>query len=169
MSTVIENNVTHDELIDFVYDEATLLDELKFDQWLDLFTDDGHYWMPLTHGQTDPLLQGSMMYEDKLLLQVRIERLAGQRTFSQQPKSRCHHLLARPSIQTTDSWHQPENGQYAVRAAFHYVETRRDQQTLYAGWSTFHLVMQEGRLRIHLKRVDLLNCDSAHHSIQLFM
>ena len=56
-----------------------------------------------------------------------------------------------------------------VRTAFHYVETRLDTQTLYAGWATHHLVEQDGGLRIQLKRVDLVNCDAAFGNIQLFM
>ena len=75
-----------------------MLDELRFEDWLDLYTEDGHYWMPLAHGQTDAKLHASLMYEDKLL-RVRVERLAGQRTFSQQPKSRCHHLLQAPTVE----------------------------------------------------------------------
>lgn len=157
------------QLIDFVYAEARLLDEQRFEQWLALFTDDGHYWMPLTRDQTDPLLQGSLMYEDQLLLKVRIERLSGQRTFSQQPKSRSHHLLARPEIETSHPWHKPAQGQYAIRVAFHYLETRLDQQILYAGWSTWQLLAVDGALRIKQKRVDLVNCDAAFRSIQLLM
>ena len=157
------------QLIDFVYAEARLLDERQFDAWLDLFTEDGHYWMPLTHGQTDARLQASLMYEDKLLLKVRVERLAGQRTYSQQPGSRSHHLLQQPTIETQHPWHQPELGHYVVRAAFHYIETRQDQQALYAGWATYELATQEQALRIRQKRVDLVNCDSALRSIQLFM
>jgi len=89
------------DLIDFVYAEARLLDDLRFEDWLDLYAEDGYYWMPLAHGQTDARLHASLMYEDKLLLRVRVERLAGQRTFSQQPKSRCHHLLRRPRSNAT--------------------------------------------------------------------
>ncbi|MBF6615712.1 MAG: aromatic-ring-hydroxylating dioxygenase subunit beta [Candidimonas sp.] len=160
---------TDQQLSDFVYDEARLLDEQHYEKWLNLFTDDAYYWMPLSHGQTDPLLEGSLMYEDKLLLRVRIERLTGQRTYSQQPKSRSHHLLQRPTIEVNHAWHQPSQGQYTIRAAFHYIETRLDQQTLYAGWSTFQLIDDNGQLRIKQKRVDLVNCDSAMRSIQLFM
>lgn len=154
------------DLIDFVYDEATLLDEHRHDEWLALFTDDGHYWMPLVPGQTDARLHASLLYEDKLLLKVRIERLQGQRTFSQHPRSRCHHLLQRPTVVERDDG----NGRYVVRAAFHYVEWRQDVQTLYAGWARFELVRDpEGRLKIALKRVDLLNCDGALGNMQLFI
>lgn len=161
--------ISDQQLIDFVYAEAKLLDSLQFEDWLDLFAEDGYYWMPLTHDQTDPRLQTSLLYEDKLLLRVRIERLAGHRTFSQQPKSRCHHLIQRPEVHSNDAWHQPSQGQYVVGAAFHYVETRLDQQSLYAGWSTFQLKDEGGQLRIKQKRVDLLNRDAALRSIQLFM
>ena len=162
-------NATTQQLIDFVYDEARLLDEGRYEEWLDLYTDDAYYWMPLSPGQQDPRLHTSLMYEDKLLLRVRVERLAGQRTYSQQPPSRSHHLLQAPTVETGHPEAAPAEGRHVVRAAFHYVETRGDSQTLYAGWATHHLVEQDGRLRIRLKRVDLVNCDAAFGNIQLFM
>ena len=93
---------TDQELIDFVLHEARLIDQHRFEEWLDLFADDGYYWMPLEWGQTDPRLATSLMYEDKLLLRIRVERLKGNRTFSQKPKSRCHHVLQMPQIDRRD-------------------------------------------------------------------
>jgi 3-phenylpropionate/cinnamic acid dioxygenase small subunit len=156
---------TDQQLIHFVYAEARLLDEQRFDAWLELFTDDARYWMPLAPGQDDPRLHASLLYEDKLLLRVRVERLAGARTYSQQPRSRSHHLLQQPSIEHADR----DAGAYTLRTAFHYVETRLDAQALFAGWATHELVTQGGALRIRLKRVDLVNCDAAFGNINLFM
>ena len=153
------------QLIDFVYAEARMLDEQRFDDWLNLFTEDAHYWMPLAPGQQDPRLHSSLLYEDKLLLRVRVERLAGARTYSQQPRSRSHHLLQQPSIERLDR----DAGTCTLRSAFHYVETRLDTQNLFAGWATHDLVTEEGALRIRLKRVDLVNCDAAFGNINLFM
>ncbi len=157
--------IDREQLVDFVYAEARLLDEGRYAEWLDLFSEDAHYWMPLAPGQTDAKLHTSLMYEDKLLLKIRIERLAGARTFSQQPKSRCHHLLQRPEVESMDM----VGGQFVVRTAFHYVETRQDAQQLYAGWATHTLLATPAGLRIALKRVDLVNCDAAFGNIQLFM
>lgn len=156
---------THQTLVDVVYHEARCIDEQRWDEWLALYTDDAHYWMPLTHGQTDPLLQGSLMYEDKMLLGIRVERLKGRRTFSQEPISRCHHLLQAPSVEMLDAG----QGQARLRTAFHYVETRGDDQQLYAGWASHDLRWQGEAWRIVLKRVDLVNCDAAFGNIQLFM
>jgi 3-phenylpropionate/cinnamic acid dioxygenase small subunit len=152
-------------LIDFVVRESRLIDQHRFEEWLDLFTDDGFYWMPVEWGQTDPLLTTSLMYEDKMLLKIRVERLKGNRTFSQKPKSRCHHLLQTPQIDHRDD----AAGIYTVWTPMHYVETRLDQQELYAAWATHTLVLIDGQLRIKLKRVDIVNCDAAFGNIQLFM
>ncbi len=147
----------------FVRHEARLIDEQRFDEWLDLFTDDARYWMPLELGQTDPVLHNSLYYDDKVLLRIRVERLKSAKTYSQKPKSRCHHLLQEPAVEScTDSTVQ-------TWTPFHYVETRLDEQTLFAGWARHTLVVQEDALRIRLKRIDLVNCDSAFGNIQLFM
>ncbi len=153
------------DLLAFVAAEARLLDELRFEDWLALFTEDGRYWMPLEWGQTDPRLHASLMDEDRLLLQIRVERLKGNRTFSQKPKSRCHHLLQASTVDVRDD----ANGLYQLYTPFHYVETRLDEQSLYAGWARHTLVLVEGVLKIRLKRVDLVNCDAAFGNIQLFM
>jgi 3-phenylpropionate/cinnamic acid dioxygenase small subunit len=156
---------TDQELIDFVTREARLIDQRRLDEWLDLFADDGMYWMPLEWGQTDPRLTASLMYEDKLLLTIRIERLKGNRTFSQKPRSRCHHVLQTPQIDKCDE----ARNEYTTWTPMHYVETRYDEQQLYAAWATHTLAVIGGKLKIKLKRVDLVNCDAAFGNIQLFM
>jgi len=156
---------TDQELIDFVVREARLIDQQRFDEWLDMYADDAFYWMPLEWNQTDPRLTCSLMYEDKLLLSIRVERLKGARTFSQKPKSRCHHVLQTPQIDSRDA----AANSYVTWTAMHYVETRLEEQTLYAAWATHHLSVENGKLKIKLKRVDLINCDAAFGNIQLFM
>jgi 3-phenylpropionate/cinnamic acid dioxygenase small subunit len=156
---------TDQELIDFVVREARLIDQQRFDEWLDMYADDAFYWMPLEWNQTDPRLTCSLMSEDKLLLSIRVERLKGARTFSQKPKSRCHHVLQTPQVDSRDA----AANSYVTWTAMHYVETRLEEQTLYAAWATHHLSVENGKLKIKLKRVDLINCDAAFGNIQLFM
>ena len=156
---------TDQELIDFVVREARLIDQQRFDEWLDMYADDAFYWMPLEWNQTDPRLTCSLMYEDKLLLSIRVERLKGARTFSQKPKGRCHHVLQTPQVDSRDA----AANSYVTWTAMHYVETRLEEQTLYAAWATHHLSVENGKLKIKLKRVDLINCDAAFGNIQLFM
>jgi 3-phenylpropionate/cinnamic acid dioxygenase small subunit len=153
------------ELIQFVIREARLLDEKRFDEWYELFTDDGFYWVPLTPGQPDPQQHNSLAYEDKLLLQLRVERLKSPRAFSQQPASRCHHLLQTPEVERADD----ARGEYLTRTQMIYTETRGDESQRYAATAWHSLVRVDQRLRIKLKRVDILNSDAALPSIQLFL
>jgi 3-phenylpropionate/cinnamic acid dioxygenase small subunit len=147
--------------IQFVIREARLLDEKRFDEWYELFADDGHYWVPASPNQPDPLNHNSLAYEDKLLLKLRIERLKQPTAYSQKPASRCHHLLQAPEIEKS------KNDEFLVRTNFIYTETKGDDSQRYAAVAWHTLVGEP--LRIRLKRVDLLNCDAALPSIQLFL
>jgi 3-phenylpropionate/cinnamic acid dioxygenase small subunit len=159
------NPVTDTELIRFVILEARLIDEKRFDEWYALFADDAYYWVPASPGQRDPLNHNSLAYEDKLLLQLRIERLKSPLAYSQKPASRCHHLLQTPEVESRDA----ARGEYLTRTQLIYTETRGDDSQRYAATAWHTLVWAEDRLRIRLKRVDILNCDAALPSIQLFL
>lgn len=157
--------MTPEQLVDFVYDEAAILDEMRWETWLSLFHEEGRYWMPLEWQQEDPVLQPSLMYEDHLLLTVRVERLSGERTFSQKPKSRCHHILQRPRVLSLGE----DDGVCKLRTSFIYTETRGDHLERYSGWVSHELVEIEGELKIKLKRVDLINFDAPFGNLQLFI
>jgi 3-phenylpropionate/cinnamic acid dioxygenase small subunit len=152
-------------LAEFVYHEARLLDEKRFDEWYELLTEDVRYWMPLSRGQPDGELFTSLFYEDKLLLKVRLERLRHPNAFSQQQPSFCQHVLQQPGLESVD----PVGNRYVTRTPFLYVEAQLDQQLVLAGVTYHHLTVLEGRLRIRLKKIELLNCDAALPSIQLLL
>ncbi len=163
-STAAAARPTESELRQYVYDEARLIDEKRFDEWYELFADDGRYWMPLTRGQPDGENHTSLLYEDKLLLKVRIERLKSPRSFSQHQPSFCQHMLQRPQLVETDAI----AGRYTLRTPFVYVESQLDTQLVLAGVVGHRLAVRDGALRIELKKVELVNCDAALPSIQLF-
>ena len=73
-SGVIPTITTDQDLIDFVIREARLIDMHRLDEWLELFTDDGIYWMPLEWGQTDPRLTTSLMDNPLAAANVRTRR-----------------------------------------------------------------------------------------------
>ena len=156
---------TRQDLIDFVVREARLLDAKQYEEWNRLFTDDGFYWVPLVPDQEDGINHTSHMYEDKLLRDLRIERLKSPRAFSQQPPSRCHHLLQTPTVEEFD---EPGN-RYVVRSEFHYTEAQGDEVQMYVGTCFHPLTAREGALKMTLKRVNLLNCDAALPAVQLFI
>lgn len=150
-----------EEITDFVYDEAWMLDQGQFHDWLDLWLPEAIYWMPLNWNQQDPINETSLLYEDNFMLRLRVERLHGARTFSQKPKSRCHHVLNRPRIE------EISDDEARVVTQMHYIETRLDEQMLLALTVRHHLKRVDGKIMIAEKRVDILNCDAAFGNIQL--
>ncbi|MGH1360686.1 MAG: aromatic-ring-hydroxylating dioxygenase subunit beta [Burkholderiaceae bacterium] len=158
-----ESLITDSAAIAFVYDEARTLDQKQFDHWYDLFADDGFYWMPLTREQPDGVNHNSLFYEDRLLLKVRIERLKSPRSYSQGVPSYCHHVLQQPAIESRDG------DLVVVRTPFLYLETQGDEQQLLGATAWHHLVSVDGRIRMRLKKVELVNPDAGFGSIQLFL
>ncbi|MDM0024319.1 aromatic-ring-hydroxylating dioxygenase subunit beta [Variovorax saccharolyticus] len=151
---------------DFVAAEAALLDAGRFDDWLALFAEDGHYWVPLQGAaQADPVSHNSIAYEDRLLLQLRIERLKNPRAHSQHPASHSQHVLQRSRIEREDDG----SGEVLLHTPFLYVESRGEQQLLLAGSYRHRLVRTEAGWAIRQKRVDLLNAGRALPAIQLFI
>jgi 3-phenylpropionate/cinnamic acid dioxygenase small subunit len=152
-------------LAEFVYHEARLIDEKRFDEWYALFADDGRYWMPLTRGQPEDAGHTSLFDEDKLLLKIRIERLRNPNSYSQAQPSWCQHILQQPAVQSR----APENGIAVLRTPFLYLEYQQDKQELYAGVAWHHLNVSREGIFIAMKKIELLNCDAALPSLQLFL
>ena len=157
--------VTHQALINFVVQESRLLDAKRFEEWNALFTDDAFYWIPLVPDQEDGINHTSHLYEDKLLRDLRVERLKSARAFSQLPPSRCHHLLQTPTVEEFDA----QANRFVVRTEFHYTESQGDEMQFYVGTFFHQLTLRDGALRMTLKRVNLLNCDAALPAVQLFI
>ena len=160
-----EAEIPERALIDFVVHEARLLDEKRYAEWNALFTDDAYYWVPLVPDQEDGLNHTSHLYEDKLLRELRIERLKSPRAFSQQPPTRSHHLLQTPTVERAD----PAANRYVVRSEFHYTESQGDELNTFVGTCIHPLAVEGSALRRTLKRVNLINCDAALPAVQLFI
>ena len=153
------------ELVAFVVNEARLLDDKRYEEWLDLWTEDGIYWVPLTPEQSDGIHHNSHLYEDKLLRTLRVERLKSPRAYSQQPPSRALHVLQTPTVESSDATAQL----FVLRTPFHYTEAQGDEIQTFVGTAFHHIVADGPALRLELKRVDLLNGDAALPAVQLFI
>jgi 3-phenylpropionate/cinnamic acid dioxygenase small subunit len=153
------------EAVDFVYMETSLLDEERYHEWLDLFAEDGRYWVPLkgTH-QAEAEKHNSIADEDKMLLSLRIERLRAGLAHSQQPKSSMQHVLQQPVLLEI----REDKGTFTLRTPFVYAESRGDDMVTLYGHYIHKLVREQNKLRISLKRVNLVNAGSRLPMIQLF-
>ena len=111
------------EVEQFLYREARLLDERRFHEWLELFTDDVHYWMGARtnryprlskaiailspnryveddHTREDEL---SILDETKETLAGRVARLDTGMAWAEDPPSRTRHLLTNIEVEPGDA------------------------------------------------------------------
>lgn len=142
----------------FVLREAKLLDEGKFEAWLDLYAPQGIYWMPSQPGQTDPKGVASIMYEDHAILAIRVQRLLEARALVLSPMPRTVHLVS--NIEVTKS--ETSADEFEAASAFVCNEYQGDKHRIYAGRQTHQIARDNGSFRISLKRVALANCDGVH-------
>ena len=145
----------------FLVQEARLLDERRFREWMALFTEDGIYWVPGAPEQKSPLDQASLFYDDRELMNTRIDRLEHPLIHVQTPPSRTVHLVSNVTVEPRGA----DAGDVSVVSNVMMVEYRLDRQRVFAGRQHHLLRYQDSSWRIAHKRVDLVNCDSAFEAI----
>ena len=145
----------------FLIHEARLLDDRRFEDWMALFTEDGLYWVPAEAGQKDPWQSASLFFDDRDLMGTRIARLRHPRIHVQTPPSRTNHVVTNVIVEEADE----DAGRYLVSSSSWVAEYRLDQQRVFAARQYHHLERDGGSFRIALKRVHLINCDSAFEAM----
>lgn len=98
------------EIEQFVFYEADLLDRREYRDWLDLFTEDIHYWMPTRynrlrremHREESAPNEISFFDDDKDSLNRRIVRLETGMAWAEDPPSRVRHLFTNIRVKPTD-------------------------------------------------------------------
>src|SRR5215471_16550152 len=97
----------------FLIHEARLLDERRFREWMELFTEDGSYWVPAVPGQQSPFDQASLFYDDRDLMRTRVERLEHPRIHVQTPPSRTAHIVGNVTVEPAG-----KPNEYVVHSTF---------------------------------------------------
>jgi p-cumate 2,3-dioxygenase beta subunit len=83
-----------------LFEEAARLDERRLDAWLELFTDDAHYWLPM--GAEDPRREPSLVFDDRARMEERVFRLMDTAAYAQMPPSRTQHDITNVRILSRD-------------------------------------------------------------------
>lgn len=165
-----------EEVEDLLYRQAALLDARRWQEWIDLFTDDGIYWMPVQPSQSDWLSEPSIFAEDRLMMEIRMGRLNHPNAWSQAALWGTNHLVSNLVIESAEA--PPAGGAAAagggvgsgaqsitVYSRFQMMEMRRDEVRHFGGTYRHHLVRTADGLRIRLQRVDMMNAQAAYEYV----
>jgi 3-phenylpropionate/cinnamic acid dioxygenase small subunit len=149
----IETRIDRQEIESFLFMEARLIDDGKFDEWLELFAEDAIYWAPCNSYDIDPTTEVSLIYDDKSRMRDRVWRLQSGLAYSQEPASRVRHMLSNIELVSV------EGDAATVSSNFAIFEMRKGVQKVYAGRVEHHLRREGDGWKITFKKVDLINND----------
>jgi 3-phenylpropionate/cinnamic acid dioxygenase small subunit len=140
------------EVEQLLYYQAELLDGKHWQPFIDLFADDGVYWMPVTPEQTEWEGSPSIFAEDKLMMEIRKGRVSHPNAWSQVPMWETNHVVSHVVLESV------AGNEIRARSRFHMMELRRDSIRHFGGRYQHTLVRgADGALKIRLQRVDLFN------------
>jgi 3-phenylpropionate/cinnamic acid dioxygenase small subunit len=113
----INRFVLNQEIEDFLYYEADLLDERRYEEWLGLLAEDVRYWMPMRRNvKVDDLereftregLDISWFDEGKETLTRRVRQIQTGIHWAEEPVSRISHMIANIRVlEANPSWIEP--------------------------------------------------------------
>lgn len=144
--------------------EARLLDELRFEEFLSLYTKTCLYWVPITPGGGDPRKEVSLAFDDRRRLEDRIYRLRTGYAYSQLPMSRTRRMITNMEF----SYDKSRN-EVRVRSNFIIFEYRVGQLRSFAGWYGHKLRHEEAEWKIDVKMVNLIDSDQAHENLTFML
>ena len=144
--------------------ETEYLNRGDLDAWMNLFTDDGYYWMPLEPEQIDPEQHDSLIYDNRALMEIRRNNLSHPLSPSmQQTQVRSVRILSDLCIDETGSTGSIQVTAWVIAVIYHR------QQDYFAGTVTYSLVDQDSTIKIQSKRVDLVNADGPLNAIMMYV
>lgn len=147
--------VDRQQVEQFLYYEADLMDEHRYDEWLALWTGDALYWVPTGHDELDPKREISLIYDDRTRLHARIARLKKGVARAHEPRSRMRRLISNVVLE------EEANRDILSRSNFLLVEFHHGKQEVFAGRTIHRLRPYAGSFKLVFKKVLLVNNDES--------
>ncbi|MCW2756868.1 MAG: cbdB 2 [Nocardioidaceae bacterium] len=145
----------------FLFREARLADESRYDEWESLWDDDAIYWVP-RKDDADPERDVSFLYDNRARIRSRVAQLRSGRRHSQTPPSKMRRSLANIEIVDVD-------GDLVHAAANFALYEHRHVTHVWAGRYQFTLRTAPDGLRLVRKTVLLINNEDAIRTIAFLL
>jgi p-cumate 2,3-dioxygenase subunit beta len=132
---------------DLLIREAYFLDSWQLNDWLALYTDDAHYYVPPSDvdGDTaDPDTSLFYVMDDRRRMEERVVRLGKVGAHSEHPRSKVRHLV-------TNIMAERDGDMIRARASFIVSRAKDITHDLFVGHYLYELSEQDGTLKISKK------------------
>jgi benzoate/toluate 1,2-dioxygenase subunit beta len=150
----------------FINREARLLDDRRWDEWLECYAPHVEYWMPSWTDDdelvTDPQSQISLIYyPNRQGLEDRVYRLRTERSSASQPEPRTVHLIANVEILAE------RPGEVDLRYNWHTLSHRSQVTSQFFGTAFCTMDVSGDTFAITRKKIVLKN-DYIHQVIDFY-
>jgi p-cumate 2,3-dioxygenase beta subunit len=159
------SGVTRQEVEDFLFEEASLLDDWRLYDWLDLLTPDATYQIPTTdrpdgNASTDLFL----VADDAFRLRSRVRQLMGRNAWIEYPRSRTRRVIGNVRIMDV------QGNEIHVTANFIVYRIRYNVNAPYIGHYDHVLIHENGQLKIK-KRSSIIDneCLDLHGAVAFIL
>ena len=143
--------VCRQQVEDFLYAEAALLDAWRLDDWLLLFDEDAKYEVPCNDAVDGDPARDLMLIDDNYArLRARVARLNTRRAHREYPHSRTNHQIFNVRVADPDV-----DGAIGATASFTVWRFRGGKTSCYVGHYRYRLRLSDKGFRIALKRAEL--------------
>jgi p-cumate 2,3-dioxygenase beta subunit len=141
--------VCRQQVEDFLYAEAALLDAWRLDDWLLLFDEDAKYEVPCNDAVDGDPARDLMLIDDNYArLTARVARLNSRHAHREFPHSRTNHQVFNVQV-------DPSGDETSVTASFTVWRFRAGRSSCYVGRYRYRLRRSDGGFRIASKRSEL--------------
>ncbi|MDA1035625.1 MAG: 3-phenylpropionate/cinnamic acid dioxygenase subunit beta [Chloroflexi bacterium] len=150
------------EVEDFLYNEADLLDEHRYEEWLDLFTEDARYYAPMKRNVsskemdrelTAEVHEMSWFDEGKDTLKMRVAQIRTNVHWAEEPLSRVSHFVS--NVRLLDS-SASEVGPAEIRVKCRFLiyrNRREDEEDTWIGKRVDTLRKVDGHWKISRREI----------------
>ena len=158
---------SYSAIVEWLFQEASLLDNRRYEEWLTLLAPEIDYRMPVRkavlakdgRGFDD---ESGFFIENYASLATRVGRLATEQAWSDQPVSRTRHFVS--NVLATRS-----NGGYDVSTAFLVTRIRSDSPyDIFTGERNDRLVGEDGEMKLAKRTIYLDQTVLRSHNLSFF-
>jgi benzoate/toluate 1,2-dioxygenase beta subunit len=151
--------LTRSEAEDLLFEEALLLDQRRYEEWLDLFAPDGVYWLPIRE-DASPDAATSLIYDEGLRRCERVYRLLHTPAQAQIPPSRTLHCINNVRVEDGPDGEPRIHSNQVIHEFRPNRLLAAGQLRAFVGHCEHRLRADGARRLIALKKLVLLNRDA---------
>jgi len=157
-----DSELMHD-VEQFLFREARLADEHRYEEWEGLWTDDAIYWVPANGENIDPEMAMSIIYDNRSRIGLRVRQLLSGKRYTQDPRSSVRRIIGNIELLGRDG------DDIRVGANAIVFESTQRGEIVWGSRNEYTLRRAGDGFKLARKKVALVNNDRAIYTMSFII